>query len=860
MEDYVQLPLTATALRKWLRFSDKGGIGKAVSLIDKLAENGTDELMFMEGDPITVLMQLDNGRYLGSCEGVVGIFHEQDVRFTTKLKKPVFTKKPQPKPQNDPQSNSRNSPLQEQTVKSPHLRRTDSPITPSALSPAQTPISGGPAKRSFSAPTSATQLLYLQNDAHSLPVQHAPGLNTAFKASDQGVPKEHPHRGQDQHPPPHALQKDIRTQSFITGVRSPSAMEDNEDILSSYVYDDTEVQQQSSQVVPQRLARSEETLGDVGLSYPRNTYISSLPAPKKESSRDPSRLLAPLKIDRSASGPSDIEHLQDQSASPFYQSATSPRVHILPVLPAGVSLKQLRERSSPRFPLSPRSASMNDSMSRSGSGSQSSQFSPSTTTHRALDSTVQQMNHIPQSQSPWSQRPETPVASPVPSSFVSVDSPRSPLSPMSPHYVEYGSIAASTSASTFDHLQQASELGAGNKPQHRLASDARSVSSVDSSLKGLVHSRSMSSLTRAGSIFQRRPSLPNRSDSNLGNTATEGVVELSNAQFEFVQPSGWDSEGESPHSAAESLNSSTSARLVTRPSASAKERVRSVYISDFHMESHDPDRVLDKFGFIHNPHLAITNGDSDVPSGQDAAALQAYRARELKWVSIMSSMPARSARSSSKVKKLVNHGIPNSVRGKAWTYLAETATRRKETVFHELCTKEDPHEAAEITRDVALCFQDHSHFADEDSIGRQDLCNVLRALVHYLPNIQYRRGLCYIAGMLLLHTEAESAFWLLVAIASDYLPTYFAKGARGSVFDANIIMYAIQRGEPDLHRHLDQQGIKLVAIMESWLSCAFVRILPWASQLRMMDLFFIGEKVGEVALRFALRSSVSIIG
>lgn len=44
--------------RKWLRFSDKGGIGKAVSLADRLAESGTDELMFMEGDPITVLMQL----------------------------------------------------------------------------------------------------------------------------------------------------------------------------------------------------------------------------------------------------------------------------------------------------------------------------------------------------------------------------------------------------------------------------------------------------------------------------------------------------------------------------------------------------------------------------------------------------------------------------------------------------------------------------------------------------------------------------------------------------------------------------------------------------------------------------------
>jgi len=44
--------------RKWLRFSEKGGIGQAVSVADKLAESGTDELMFMEGEPITVLVQL----------------------------------------------------------------------------------------------------------------------------------------------------------------------------------------------------------------------------------------------------------------------------------------------------------------------------------------------------------------------------------------------------------------------------------------------------------------------------------------------------------------------------------------------------------------------------------------------------------------------------------------------------------------------------------------------------------------------------------------------------------------------------------------------------------------------------------
>lgn len=33
------------------------------------------------------------------------------------------------------------------------------------------------------------------------------------------------------------------------------------------------------------------------------------------------------------------------------------------------------------------------------------------------------------------------------------------------------------------------------------------------------------------------------------------------------------------------------------------------------------------------------------------------------------------------------------------------------------------------------------------------------------------------------------------------------------------------------------------SIFESWLASGFVRTLPWASQLRIMDLFFAGERV-----------------
>lgn len=55
---FVQLPLSASALRKWTRFAEKGGIGKAVGKLDKLAEPDTDQLMFMEGEELVVLMQL----------------------------------------------------------------------------------------------------------------------------------------------------------------------------------------------------------------------------------------------------------------------------------------------------------------------------------------------------------------------------------------------------------------------------------------------------------------------------------------------------------------------------------------------------------------------------------------------------------------------------------------------------------------------------------------------------------------------------------------------------------------------------------------------------------------------------------
>ncbi|CDO78290.1 hypothetical protein BN946_scf184674.g12 [Trametes cinnabarina] len=86
--------MDASELGRWTRFAAKGGIGKCTALQDCIAEQAED-LMFMKDDEIIVLMQIpgQSDLYLGYCEGVVGHFRGDAVRFHGRLKKPVLTKR-----------------------------------------------------------------------------------------------------------------------------------------------------------------------------------------------------------------------------------------------------------------------------------------------------------------------------------------------------------------------------------------------------------------------------------------------------------------------------------------------------------------------------------------------------------------------------------------------------------------------------------------------------------------------------------------------------------------------------------------------------------------------------------------------
>ena len=69
------------------------------------------------------------------------------------------------------------------------------------------------------------------------------------------------------------------------------------------------------------------------------------------------------------------------------------------------------------------------------------------------------------------------------------------------------------------------------------------------------------------------------------------------------------------------------------------------------------------------------------PIADEDISPELLRLRELRWVQTMEALPAASVKRSKKVKNLVQNGIPDSMRGTVWAYLAEVGAERVEGAF-----------------------------------------------------------------------------------------------------------------------------------------------------------------------------------
>jgi hypothetical protein len=92
------------------------------------------------------------------------------------------------------------------------------------------------------------------------------------------------------------------------------------------------------------------------------------------------------------------------------------------------------------------------------------------------------------------------------------------------------------------------------------------------------------------------------------------------------------------------------------------------------------------------------------PTAASVGAVKVHRARELKWISAMSSTPSSHARKSKKIRELLQEGVPASVRYQVWAHLTDSRAKRIEGLYIQLGEREKVPAFAEIQRDAQLFF------------------------------------------------------------------------------------------------------------------------------------------------------------
>ncbi|KAF0464782.1 TBC-domain-containing protein [Gigaspora margarita] len=256
--------------------------------------------------------------------------------------------------------------------------------------------------------------------------------------------------------------------------------------------------------------------------------------------------------------------------------------------------------------------------------------------------------------------------------------------------------------------------------------------------------------------------------------------------------------------------------------------------------------AVDNYGFVHKV------AENEIPEGANgiqrivhvpgveektARSIRLYRDRETKWVAFLGSMDPSMARDSRKIKKLVRLGIPESVRGKAWQFMAGVHKYRKKGVFDKLRNKEKLPIYDDIEKDIDRCYPDHIHFR-EKGFGQEDLFNILKAYAHYDTVVGYCQGMGRLVGMMLMHIPAEDTFWLLVATIEEYMSGYFSPDLPQIKVDSRIFDLLLLEHNPKLAQHFRNEGVDPILYIPKWFLTIFTMVLPWSSVLRIWDVFY----------------------
>ncbi|KAH9285469.1 TBC1 domain family member 10A [Echinococcus granulosus] len=155
----------------------------------------------------------------------------------------------------------------------------------------------------------------------------------------------------------------------------------------------------------------------------------------------------------------------------------------------------------------------------------------------------------------------------------------------------------------------------------------------------------------------------------------------------------------------------------------------------------------------------------------------------------------------------------------------------------------DPATCDQIRKDIHRQFPFHELFCSKNSCGRESLFSILKAYTIRHPNKGYCQGQAPLAAVLLMFMPEVEAFWTFTEICERYLVSYYDEGLELVQIDGQILYGLLKRLFPQIHKFLMKHGAEPIMLVVEWFMCVYTRTLPWASALRVLDMFFCEGKI-----------------
>ncbi|CAG9322600.1 unnamed protein product [Blepharisma stoltei] len=241
------------------------------------------------------------------------------------------------------------------------------------------------------------------------------------------------------------------------------------------------------------------------------------------------------------------------------------------------------------------------------------------------------------------------------------------------------------------------------------------------------------------------------------------------------------------------------------------------------------DPQVDRYGFAAPNLVSLGNLSRD-------------NARLEKWEDMLLRWEYNITRRADFLKKRIRKGVPDCLRGRVWSELAEIEkfrTQYAKDYYKNLSETECESIAVrDILLDINRTFPGHVLFKSNGD-GQKSLFRVLKAFSLHDPELGYCQGMGFVTALFLMYMNEEDAFWLLEALMKKYnMRDFYMVGMPGIYKAFYKINSLFKNYLPTLWRHFIGLNIYPSLFASSWLMTLYVNAFPMDVALRILDIFF----------------------